>query len=159
MSVFNTSSLVPVSLFFVLSCMYLLLTSTLLSSSLFREECDPLPSEGSQKSLLTLSFPRFPMLSRPSLPSNKGWATLSATTYNIPIKQVSTPIPSWLLSPTMPTMPQQNRLSESEMGFDFLSMFWFLNQVKGFLYLLYYLCYVIYVYWTQESVFLDFSNL
>ncbi|XP_029316269.1 tyrosine-protein phosphatase non-receptor type 21 isoform X3 [Cottoperca gobio] len=36
------------------------------------EECDPLPSEGSQKSLLTLSFPRFPMLSRPSLPSNKG---------------------------------------------------------------------------------------
>ncbi|XP_069563244.1 tyrosine-protein phosphatase non-receptor type 21 isoform X3 [Brachyistius frenatus] len=35
------------------------------------EECDPLPSEGSQKSLLTLSF-RFPMLSRPSLPSNKG---------------------------------------------------------------------------------------
>uniref|UniRef100_UPI0037E8684F tyrosine-protein phosphatase non-receptor type 21 isoform X1 n=1 Tax=Semicossyphus pulcher TaxID=241346 RepID=UPI0037E8684F len=36
------------------------------------EECDPLPSEGSQKSLLTLSFPRFPMLLRPSLPSNKG---------------------------------------------------------------------------------------
>uniref|UniRef100_A0A3Q1EXP3 protein-tyrosine-phosphatase n=1 Tax=Acanthochromis polyacanthus TaxID=80966 RepID=A0A3Q1EXP3_9TELE len=36
------------------------------------EECDPLPSEGSQKSLLTLSFPRFPMLSRPSLSSNKG---------------------------------------------------------------------------------------
>lgn len=140
MSVFNTSSLVPVSLFFVLSCMYLLLTSTLLSSSLFREECDPLPSEGSQKSLLTLSFPRFPMLSRPSLPSNKGWATLSATTYNIPIKQVSTPIPSWLLSPTM---PQQNRLSESEMGFDLLSMFWFLNQVKGFLYLLYYLCIIL----------------
>nr|XP_043903329.1 tyrosine-protein phosphatase non-receptor type 21 isoform X1 [Solea senegalensis] len=36
------------------------------------EECDPLPSEGSQKSLLTLSFPRFPMLSRPFLPSDKG---------------------------------------------------------------------------------------
>ncbi|XP_068614392.1 tyrosine-protein phosphatase non-receptor type 21-like [Brachionichthys hirsutus] len=36
------------------------------------EECDPPPSEGSQKSLLTLSFPRFPMLSRLSFPSNKG---------------------------------------------------------------------------------------
>ncbi|XP_037096749.1 tyrosine-protein phosphatase non-receptor type 21 isoform X2 [Syngnathus acus] len=36
------------------------------------EECDPMPPEGSQKSLLTLAFPRFPMLSRPSLPSNKG---------------------------------------------------------------------------------------
>ncbi|XP_029686359.1 tyrosine-protein phosphatase non-receptor type 21 isoform X1 [Takifugu rubripes] len=36
------------------------------------EDCDPLPSVVSQKSLLTLSFPRFPMLSRPSLPSNKG---------------------------------------------------------------------------------------
>ncbi|XP_067099943.1 tyrosine-protein phosphatase non-receptor type 21 isoform X1 [Osmerus mordax] len=36
------------------------------------EESDPPPSEGSQKSILTLSFPRFPMLSRPSLPSNKG---------------------------------------------------------------------------------------
>ncbi|XP_038128509.1 tyrosine-protein phosphatase non-receptor type 21 isoform X1 [Cyprinodon tularosa] len=36
------------------------------------EECVPLPSEGSQKSLLTLSFPRFPMLSRTSLPSDKG---------------------------------------------------------------------------------------
>ncbi|XP_040056499.1 tyrosine-protein phosphatase non-receptor type 21 isoform X1 [Gasterosteus aculeatus] len=38
------------------------------------EGCEPLPSEGSQKSLLTLSFPRFPMLSRPALPSNKGQA-------------------------------------------------------------------------------------
>uniref|UniRef100_A0A8B9LB23 protein-tyrosine-phosphatase n=1 Tax=Astyanax mexicanus TaxID=7994 RepID=A0A8B9LB23_ASTMX len=36
------------------------------------EESDAPPSEGSQKSILTLSFPRFPMLSRPSLPSNKG---------------------------------------------------------------------------------------
>ncbi|XP_049596429.1 tyrosine-protein phosphatase non-receptor type 21 isoform X2 [Syngnathus scovelli] len=36
------------------------------------EECEPMPPEGSQKSLLTLAFPRFPMLSRPSLPSNKG---------------------------------------------------------------------------------------
>ncbi|XP_077393958.1 tyrosine-protein phosphatase non-receptor type 21-like isoform X1 [Festucalex cinctus] len=36
------------------------------------EECDPMPPEGSQKSLLTLAFPRFPMLSRPSPPSNKG---------------------------------------------------------------------------------------
>ncbi|XP_077587056.1 tyrosine-protein phosphatase non-receptor type 21 isoform X1 [Stigmatopora nigra] len=36
------------------------------------EECDPLPPEDSQKSLLTLSFPRFPMLPRPSLLSNKG---------------------------------------------------------------------------------------
>ncbi|MEQ2182181.1 hypothetical protein GOODEAATRI_019556, partial [Goodea atripinnis] len=35
------------------------------------EECAPLPPEGSQKSLLTLSFPRFPMLSRTSLPSDK----------------------------------------------------------------------------------------
>lgn len=63
-------------LFFIISCKCLLLslTSALLSSSLFREDCDPLPSVVSQKSLLTLSFPRFPMLSRPSLPSNKGWA-------------------------------------------------------------------------------------
>ncbi|XP_061824172.1 tyrosine-protein phosphatase non-receptor type 21 isoform X1 [Nerophis lumbriciformis] len=36
------------------------------------EECEPQPSEGSQKSLLTLSFPRFSMLSRPSPSSNKG---------------------------------------------------------------------------------------
>ncbi|KAF4084222.1 hypothetical protein AMELA_G00126140 [Ameiurus melas] len=36
------------------------------------EESDVPPSESSQKSILTLSFPRFPMLSRPSLPSNKG---------------------------------------------------------------------------------------
>ncbi|XP_026858207.2 tyrosine-protein phosphatase non-receptor type 21 isoform X1 [Electrophorus electricus] len=36
------------------------------------EESEAPPSEGSQKSILTLSFPRFPMLSRPSLPSNKG---------------------------------------------------------------------------------------
>lgn len=36
------------------------------------EESDSPSSEGSQKSILTLSFPRFPMLSRPSLPSNKG---------------------------------------------------------------------------------------
>ncbi|KAI5102513.1 tyrosine-protein phosphatase non-receptor type 21 isoform X1 [Silurus meridionalis] len=38
------------------------------------EESDAPPSESSQKSILTLSFPRFPMLSRPSLPSNKGQA-------------------------------------------------------------------------------------
>lgn len=37
-----------------------------------REESEAPPSESSQKSILTLSFPRFPMLSRPSLPSNKG---------------------------------------------------------------------------------------
>ena len=37
-----------------------------------REEGDSTPPEGWQKSILTLSFPRFPMLSRPSLPSNKG---------------------------------------------------------------------------------------
>ncbi|XP_019728051.1 tyrosine-protein phosphatase non-receptor type 21 isoform X2 [Hippocampus comes] len=36
------------------------------------EECAPMPPVGSQKSLLTLAFPRFPMLSRPSPPSNKG---------------------------------------------------------------------------------------
>ncbi|XP_058254897.1 tyrosine-protein phosphatase non-receptor type 21 isoform X1 [Hemibagrus wyckioides] len=38
------------------------------------EESEAPPSESSQKSILTLSFPRFPMLSRPSLPSNKGQA-------------------------------------------------------------------------------------
>lgn len=37
-----------------------------------REESEAPSSESSQKSILTLSFPRFPMLSRPSLPSNKG---------------------------------------------------------------------------------------
>ncbi|XP_033893367.3 tyrosine-protein phosphatase non-receptor type 21-like isoform X1 [Acipenser ruthenus] len=33
------------------------------------EPSESAPAEGSQKSLLTLSFPRFPLLSRPSLPS------------------------------------------------------------------------------------------
>ncbi|XP_023208880.1 tyrosine-protein phosphatase non-receptor type 21 isoform X1 [Xiphophorus maculatus] len=36
------------------------------------EQSPPLPSESSQKSLLTLSFPRFPILSRTSLLSDKG---------------------------------------------------------------------------------------
>ncbi|PWA16303.1 hypothetical protein CCH79_00004741 [Gambusia affinis] len=36
------------------------------------EESPPLNSESSQKSLLTLSFPRFPILSRTCLPSDKG---------------------------------------------------------------------------------------
>lgn len=70
---FTMSSLVPVSLSRY-TCI-----SSLLSSSLFREDCDPLPSDGFQKSLLTLSFPRFPMLSRTCLTSIKGWAMLSAT--------------------------------------------------------------------------------
>lgn len=94
------------SLFFIISCECLLfsLTSALPSSSLFREDCDPLPSVVSQKSLLTLSFPRFPMLSRPSLPSNKGWATLSATTW------IPTPVPLWRPGPAA------HGLFMSEMG-------------------------------------------
>lgn len=43
-------------------CMYLV----------FRDSPDSPPEEGSQKSFLILSFPRFPILSRPSVP--KGWA-------------------------------------------------------------------------------------
>ncbi|XP_035276398.1 tyrosine-protein phosphatase non-receptor type 21 isoform X1 [Anguilla anguilla] len=42
------------------------------------EESEAPPSESSQKSILTLSFPRFPMLSRPSLPSIKGQTQAAA---------------------------------------------------------------------------------
>lgn len=41
----------------------------------FRDSLDSPPEEGSQKSSLILSLPRFPILSRPSLP--KGWAEKS----------------------------------------------------------------------------------
>ncbi|KAM8833924.1 tyrosine-protein phosphatase non-receptor type 21 isoform 1-T1 [Synchiropus picturatus] len=65
------------------------------------EECDPLPSEGSQKSLLNLSFPRFPMLTRPSLPSNKGQT--QPTVVNTVRRRSSTRIP--LPSPQGYMMP------------------------------------------------------
>lgn len=52
--------------FFSFICTYLV----------FRDSLDSPPEEGSQKSSLILSLPRFPILSRPSLP--KGWAEKSS---------------------------------------------------------------------------------
>lgn len=133
------------------SPLYCSLTSTLLSSSLFREECDPLPSEGSQKSLLTLSFPRFPMLSRPSLPSNKGWATLSATAYSMPGKQVPTPIHFQLPSPTE---PQQTGSLYLKWALGCQASTDVSSKYNEFIYLVYYVCmYVLFIvvyHWTRE---------
>ncbi|CAG5866568.1 unnamed protein product [Menidia menidia] len=68
------------------------------------EESDSLPSEASQKSLLTLSFPRFPMLSRTSLPANKGQT--QPTTGNSVRRRSSTRI-SQPKPPTYMRPPQQ----------------------------------------------------
>ncbi|XP_041927588.1 tyrosine-protein phosphatase non-receptor type 21 isoform X1 [Alosa sapidissima] len=67
------------------------------------EEGDSTPPEGWQKSILTLSFPRFPMLSRPSLPSNKGQT--QPTTVN-PVRRRSSTRMSLPKQPYMMAPPQ-----------------------------------------------------
>lgn len=59
--------------FFFFICTYLV----------FRDSLDSPPEEGSQKSSLILSLPRFPILSRPSLP--KGWAEKSYSFWNLAV--------------------------------------------------------------------------